>query len=63
METAVDVLPHDIDLIPFLQSPQLQMAWFSQLTISKGDHEAKLFKELIVRYGFKRNVNSNNFWS
>jgi hypothetical protein len=48
IESAVDVLPHDIELDTFLQSPQLQMAWFTTLTLQKGDQDAKLFKELIV---------------
>jgi hypothetical protein len=36
MESAVDVLPTDSDLDTFLQSPQLQMAWYMQLTVTQG---------------------------
>ena len=39
IESAVDVLPHDIELDTFLQSPQLQMAWFTTLTLQKVMHE------------------------
>ena len=39
IESAVDVLPHDIELDTFLQSPQLQMAWFTTLTLQKVIHE------------------------
>ena len=38
IESAVDVLPHDIELDTFLQSPQLQMAWFTTLTLQKVIH-------------------------
>merc|ERR1719273_719584 len=48
MESALDVLPHDIDLTLFLQSPQMQMAWYTQLSVTKGEKEATLFKEVIV---------------
>ena len=48
MESALDVLPTDSDLTTFLQSPQLQMAWYTQLTLTSGEKEATLFKEVIV---------------
>ena len=48
METALDVLPTDSDLTTFLQSPQLQMAWYTQLNLTSGEKEATLFKEVIV---------------
>merc|ERR1719189_2187172 len=48
MESALDVLPTDSDLDTFLQSPQLQMAWYMQLTVTQGEKEATLFKEVIV---------------
>lgn len=48
MDSALDVLPQDIELTQFLSSPQMQMAWFNHLTVSKGRDEAVLFKELVV---------------
>ena len=48
MESALDVLPTDSDLDTFLQSPQLQMAWYMQLSVTQGEKEAILFKEVVV---------------
>ena len=48
IESAVDVLPHDIELDTFLQSPQLQMAWFTTLTLQKVIHtHYNLFEKYI----------------
>lgn len=54
MDTALDVLPHDMDLGQFLQSPQLQMAWYNHLTLSKSANEALLFTELV--FSLQQNV-------
>ena len=37
-----------MDLKPFLASPQMQMAWFTQLSVTKGEDAARDFKNLIV---------------
>ena len=47
-EMALDILPQDFEVTSLLQSPQIQKAWFNQLTISRGPKEAALFQELIV---------------
>ena len=47
VEMALDILPQDFEITSLLQSPQIQKAWFNQLTISRGPKEAQLFQELI----------------
>lgn len=46
-EMALDILPQDFEITSLLQSPQIQKAWYNQLTISRGPKEASLFQELI----------------
>lgn len=48
MELAVEVLPSDTDLDAFLQSPQLQMAWYTNLMHTQDEKQAILFKEVVV---------------
>jgi hypothetical protein len=48
LEMALDILPRDFEITSLLQSPQIQKAWFNQLTISRGPKEAALFQELII---------------
>merc|ERR1719412_393219 len=47
-EMALEILPQDFEITSLLQSPQIQKAWFNQLTISRGSKEAALFQELII---------------
>ena len=47
-EMALDILPQDFEITSLLQSPQIQKAWYNQLTISRGPKEAGLFQELII---------------
>merc|ERR1719412_1156896 len=48
LEMALEILPQDFEITSLLQSPQIQKAWFNQLTISRGPKEAALFQELII---------------
>ena len=48
MESALDVLPTDSDLDTFLQSPQLQMAWYMQLTVTQGNFIYFLYLTAII---------------
>ena len=48
LEMALEILPQDFEITSLLQSPQIQKAWFNQLTISRGPKEAALFQELIL---------------
>jgi hypothetical protein len=48
IDMALDLLPQDFELVPLLQSPQMQMAWFNHLSVVRGSKEASLFKDLII---------------
>ena len=56
IDSAVDVLPGDIDLTTFLLSPQMQMAWYTQLTMTASEKEATLFKKVMISSHLCNNV-------
>merc|ERR1712156_1036389 len=47
IDSAVDVLPTDIDLTTFLLSPQLQMAWYTHLSRTS-ERNTTFFKEVVI---------------
>ena len=48
IDSAVDVLPGDIDLTTFLLSPQMQMAWYTHLSKTASEKDAIFFKEVVI---------------
>lgn len=47
-KTCSDLLPEDVDINLLIRSPQLQIAWYNHLTLTKGKIEADNFKSFMT---------------